>query len=212
MTLRRGGLVLGAIALIAAVATGSRALGVVGIGFLLAGAVTWLWTWLADSPVHVTHTVAPVPAVEGDRVRVRLEVRRTSRFPLGSMVVQLTAGRLGRRECRMRAKGRLANGAIDLGPLPRGVFALTDMDVVLGDFLGLVTVSPRVVSDPATIVVRPRLTALDGLFRMPDERLRTGVACCCGDPPASTSTRCASTSGVSRFVAFIGPRAHAEGS
>ena len=46
MTIRRGGVTLGAIALIAAVATGSRALGVVGVGFLLAGGVTWLWSWL----------------------------------------------------------------------------------------------------------------------------------------------------------------------
>ena len=51
MSARRGGLGLGAIALGAAVASGSRPLGVVGVGFLLAWGVTWLWTWLAERPV-----------------------------------------------------------------------------------------------------------------------------------------------------------------
>ena len=55
-------------------------------------------------------------------------------------------------------------GGIDLGPLPRGVFALSDPNVVFGDLLGLVTVTPRVECEIATVVVRPRLTALDGLF------------------------------------------------
>ncbi len=164
MTIRRGGLALGAIALVAAVASGSRALGVVGVGFLLAAGVSWLWTWLADGPVTVTETVTPAPATEGDRVRVGIEVRRYSRTPLGSMTVRLAVGRFGERTCRLRGQGRLATGEIDLGPLPRGVFALFGTEVVLGDLLGLVTLTPRVACDPATVVVRPRLAALDGLF------------------------------------------------
>jgi len=165
MTIRRGGLALGAIALVAAVATGSRALGVVGVGFLLAAGVTWLWAWLVGSPVVVTATIAPVPAIEGDHVRVGVEVRRGSRMPLGSMTVRLTAGRLGERTCRMRGHvRRVAVGEIDLGPLPRGVFAFSGTEVVLGDLLGLETVTPRVACEPATVVVRPRLTALDSLF------------------------------------------------
>ena len=164
MSFRRGGVALGTIALVAAIASGSRALGVVGVGFLLAGGVTWLWAWLVDSPVHVVHKVDPSPAVEGDAVRVALGVRRRSRVPLGSMTVRLTVGRLGACSCRMRGHGRLAKGGINLGPLPRGVFALSDPRVVFGDLLGLVTVTPRVECESATVVVRPRLTALDGLF------------------------------------------------
>jgi uncharacterized protein (DUF58 family) len=37
-------------------------------------------------------------------------------------------------------------------------------EVVLGDLLGLLTVSPRVSCERLSIVVRPRLAALDGLF------------------------------------------------
>jgi len=163
MTLRRGGLALGAVALVAAVATGSSVLGVVGVGFVLAAGVTSLWAVLVDGPVHVSQTVTPLPAIEGDRVRLELETRRASRFPLGSMVVRVTAGRLGLKECRI-GHGRVARGAIDLGRLPRGVFSVASTEVVLGDLLGLTSVRPRVVGDSAAIVVRPRLTALTSLF------------------------------------------------
>jgi uncharacterized protein (DUF58 family) len=164
MTIRRGGLALGAIALAAAVATGSRALGVVGVGFLLAAGVSWLWAWLVDGPVAVVQTITPAPATEGDRVCIGIEVRRYSQTPLGSMTVRLSIGRLGERTCRMRGQGRLAAGEIDLGPLPRGVFTLSGTEVTLGDLLGLVTITPRASCEPATVVVRPRLTALEGLF------------------------------------------------
>jgi uncharacterized protein (DUF58 family) len=164
MNVHRGGVALGAIALVAAIASGSRALGVVGVGFLLAGGVTWLWAWLVDSPVHVVHKIDPSPAVEGDAVRVALGVRRRSRVPLGSVSVRLTVGKLGTCSSRMRGHGQLAKGGINLGPLPRGVFALSDPKVVFGDLLGLVNVTPHVACEPATVVVRPRLTALDGLF------------------------------------------------
>jgi uncharacterized protein (DUF58 family) len=165
MNLRRGALALGAVALAAALATGSRPLGVVGIGFLIAGALTWLWAWLADSPVSVMQTITPAPAVEGDHVRVAIELHRRPRVPVGSIDVRVSAGRLGPRALRLRARsGRTASGDLDLGRLPRGIFRLTDTQVVFGDLLGLVVVTPRVACDTATIVVRPRLTALDGLF------------------------------------------------
>ena len=45
---RSGGLALGAIALAAAYATGSSAFAVAGVGFLVAGALTWVWTWYAE--------------------------------------------------------------------------------------------------------------------------------------------------------------------
>ena len=164
MTLRRGGLALGAVALVAALATGSRVLGVVGVGFLLAGAVTWVWAWLADSPVLLTTTITPAPAVEGDRVRLALDAQRTSGIPVGSLTVRMSAGRLGERTCRLRTRGRRARGELDLGRLPRGVFALSETEMVLGDLLGLVTVRPALTCESATLVVRPRLAELDGLF------------------------------------------------
>jgi uncharacterized protein (DUF58 family) len=84
--------------------------------------------------------------------------------PLGSLTVRLSAGRLGERRIRIPSRGRLAAGELDLGRLPRGVYRLSETSVLLGDLLGLVTVTPVVTCEPATVVVRPRLAALDGLF------------------------------------------------
>ena len=130
MSARRGGLGLGAIALGAAVASGSRPLGVVGVGFLLAWGVTWLWTWLAERPVALALDVRPDSAREGDRVSLAVEVRRTSRVPLGSVTVDLALGRLGRRSQGIRGHGRGLAARIDLGPLPRGVYVIDDAKVV----------------------------------------------------------------------------------
>ena len=164
MSLWRGGLGLGAVTLTAAIASGSRSLGVVGVGFVLASALTWLWTWFADSPATVTYTITPPRATEGDHVRVSVEVRRTSRSLLGSMTGNATIGRLGRRTWRLRSRGRVARAELDLDKPPRGVFAISGTEVELGDLLGLVTVTPTLAVEPATVVVWPRLVALDGLF------------------------------------------------
>jgi uncharacterized protein (DUF58 family) len=160
----RGGLALGAVALTAAVASGSRALGVVGVGFLLAGGLSWFWTWFAESPATLTYTVSPVPALEGHRVRIAIEVRRASKLLLGSVTVKARIGRLGERSCVLRSSGQLSRGVFDLERLPRGVYGITETEITLGDLLGLVAVSPPVSCDPATVVVRPRLVFLDGLF------------------------------------------------
>ena len=164
MIVRRGGLALGAVALVAAFATGSRPLGVVGVGFLVAGTLTWLWAWLVDGPVTMTTRVTPTPAVEGDQVRIAVELHRHSHIPVGSTSIRLSSARLGERTCRLRSDGRRATGELDLGRLPRGVYPLSDTEVVFGDLLGLVTVMPHAACEPVTVVVRPRLTALDGLF------------------------------------------------
>jgi uncharacterized protein (DUF58 family) len=160
----RGGLWLGAVALAAAVASGSRPLGVVGVGFLLAWGLTWLWAWLAERPVVVWLEASSGQAVEGDRVSLSASVTRPSRIPLGSLALDVTMGRLGRSSHRLRGHGRLARTNVDLGPLPRGVYVFDEPEVVVGDLLGLVSVRPPVVSERLTVVVRPRLVALDGLF------------------------------------------------
>ena len=164
MSAWRGGLGLGAIALGAAIASGSRPLGVVGVGFLLAWGLTWLWTWLAERPVALSLEVRPENAREGDRVSLAIEVRRMSRVPLGSVSLDFALGRLGRRTERLRGHGRLLTARVDLGFLPRGVYVIDDAQVVVGDLLGLASLTPPVAFEKTTLVVRPRLVALDGLF------------------------------------------------
>jgi uncharacterized protein (DUF58 family) len=160
----RGSLTLGAIALAAAVSSGSRALGVVGVGFLLASLLTWVWTWVAECPASVTHTVHPIPATEGDRVRIAVEVHRSSTLLLGSMAVTATIGRIGTRTFPLRVHGHTARGEIDLGRMPRGVFPVSGTEVTVADLLGLISLSPTVSCEPARVVVRPQLVELDGLF------------------------------------------------
>jgi uncharacterized protein (DUF58 family) len=164
MSARHGALALGAVALAAAIASGSTALAVVGLGFLLASGLTWLWTWLAETPIRLTLIVRPTHALEGDRVRIAVEAERGSRIPLGALSVHATFGRLGERSTWLQGHGLTAEGEIDLGPLPRGVHAIASLEVLCGDLLGLVTVTPPVVCEPATVIVRPRLVELDSLF------------------------------------------------
>jgi uncharacterized protein (DUF58 family) len=160
----RGGLGLGVVALGAAVVSGSRPLGVVGVGFLLAWSATSLWTWLAERPVALSVGLAPEPATEGDRVTLLAELTRPSRVLFGSIFVELTLGRLGQRSLRLRGHGRVLTAELDLGRLPRGVYVFDEAQVVVGDLLGLASVTPTVSFERTTLIVRPELAALDGLF------------------------------------------------
>jgi uncharacterized protein (DUF58 family) len=146
-----------------ALALGSRPLTVAGIGLLMAVIVARIWAGAARTPVAVVFSVEPRPATEGDRVRLEVEARRVSRVPVGSVAVRGTLGRYGDVECQLSGSARAARGSVDLGRLPRGRYELRDTQVVLGDHLGLATVSLPV-SARAAVVVRPRLVELDALF------------------------------------------------
>jgi len=160
----RGGLGLGAIALGAAIASGSRPLGVVGLGFLLAWGATWLWTWLAERPVALTVCLRPESADEGDRVTLVAELSRATRVLFGSISIELTVGRLGPRSLRLHGHGRVLTAELALGPLPPDDYVIEEPRVVVGDLLGLASVTPPVSFERTTLVVRPQLAALDGLF------------------------------------------------
>ena len=159
-----GAFALGAGVMGAAIAFGSRPLGVAGVGLLLAAGLTRVWAGFVRGPVAVALGVVPAPAIEGDRVTVTLEARRASRVPVGALVFQGAFGRLGVRECRFRGHRRTVCANLELGALPRGAFPLSDARLVLWDFLGLESVVPRARFASTTIVVYPRLVELDGLF------------------------------------------------
>jgi uncharacterized protein (DUF58 family) len=160
----RGALLLGVAVTAAALAFGSRPLAVAGVGLLLAATGARIWAGLVRGEVWVSYTAVPPRAVEGDRVRIRIEVHRSSRIPVGSVVAHGRLGRLGLFELRLDGRGRFARGDLWLGSLPRGRFVLSDARLELGDHLGLESVS-RVV-DPAgfAVVVYPRLVEIETLF------------------------------------------------
>jgi uncharacterized protein (DUF58 family) len=159
-----GAFLLGVGVTVAALAFGSRPLAVAGVGLLLAAAATRLWAGLVRGPVSVVHEPVPAPATEGQRVRVRITASRGSSVPVGSVVASGRLGRLGAFECRLRGHGWRAAGELDLGRLPRGRFPLSETRLVLGDHLGLESVSHAVPVDGVAVVVHPRLVELDTLF------------------------------------------------
>jgi uncharacterized protein (DUF58 family) len=161
---RGGALLLGAGVTAAAVAFGSRPLGVVGVGLLVAASLARIWAGMVRSGVSVSFSAVPATAVEGDRVRLRVEAVRATAVPVGSMVANGVLGRLGAIECSLRGHGRRMTGDLYLGKLPRGRFALSDASIVLGDHLGLESVSMPVAEDGFAIVVHPRLADVGTLF------------------------------------------------
>jgi uncharacterized protein (DUF58 family) len=159
-----GALLLGLGVTGAALAFGSRPLGVAGVGLLLAAIVARVWAGLVGGPVSIVHAVDPAPATEGERVRLRIDVTRASRIPVGSLVACGSLGRLGNYECRLQGHGRTASAELYLGRLPRGHFRISEARLVIGDHLGLESVSIPVDPAGATVVVYPRLIELQALF------------------------------------------------
>jgi len=148
----------------AALAFGSRPLGVAGVGLLLAAIVARVWAGLVRGPVSVVHTVDPAPATEGERVRLRIDVTRVARMPVGSLVARGSLGRLGSYERRLQGHGRTASAELYLGRVSRGHFRISDAQLVIGDYLGLESISIPVDPVGATVIVYPRLVELQALF------------------------------------------------
>jgi uncharacterized protein (DUF58 family) len=159
-----GPFLLGIGVTVAALAFGSRPLGVVGVGLLLAALAARIWAGLVRGSVSVSYVAAPAPAVEGDRVRLRIEARRSSGVPVGSIVAFGTLGRLGPFELKLRGRSRYATADLYLGRLPRGHFPLSNARLVLGDHLGLESISAPVDAGGLAVVVHPRLVELETLF------------------------------------------------
>jgi uncharacterized protein (DUF58 family) len=159
-----GALLLGLVVTGAAIVFGSRPLGVAGVGLLLAASVARIWAGLVRGDVSISLAAAPAPAVEGDRIRLRVQARRASRVPVGSIVFRGVFGRLGAFALPLRGHGRRATADVGLGALPRGRFVLSHPRIVLGDHLGLESVSRDVYPAGFAVVVHPRLVEIETLF------------------------------------------------
>jgi uncharacterized protein (DUF58 family) len=163
LTAPGGALIVGCVALVAAASFGSRTLGVAAVGLIGAGGIARAWAALARSGATATMRTEPPRAVEGDRVRLQLELERHSRVPVASAVVRARLGDRGEVVCRLRGHGRMLAGELSLGPMARGRIRVGDMHLELGDPLGLETVSIPLAASTA-LVVYPRLVELDTLF------------------------------------------------
>ena len=159
-----GAFLLGLGVTAAALAFGSRSLGIVGVGLLLAASAARIWAGLASGRSSVSFSASPAPAVEGDRVQLRIAADRSSGVPVGSIVVSGALGRLGSFETRLRGHRRRARGELALGPLPRGRYVLSDAVLALGDHLGLESLTTRVETGGFAVIVQPRLVDVALLF------------------------------------------------
>jgi uncharacterized protein (DUF58 family) len=156
-------LVLGGAVLGAAIAFGSRPLGVAGIGLVLAATAARAWAQFLPAPVRITQAAEPSPATEGEEVTLRTVVDRSSGGLVGSAHVRGRLGRLGPFEFRLRGRGRRLSGEASLGRVSRGRYVISDAVLELGEPLGLESVS-RPIPPATAIVVHPRLVELRSLF------------------------------------------------
>jgi uncharacterized protein (DUF58 family) len=155
---------LGLVVYLAAWIFGSRALYPVAVGLLLAVVVAVAWVRLSARPPHVRRHGASRDVVEGDDVRVDLEVEPTSAIAPPTLVAHERPGRLGERRVQMHrvAQQRFAGG-YELRAVPRGRYAFDAVRLTVQDPFGLAR-AVLIQGEPQALVVYPRLVALERLF------------------------------------------------
>jgi uncharacterized protein (DUF58 family) len=165
MTFRgRAVLALGVLVYVAAWVFGSLALYPVATGFVFASGLAFGWVRLASRPPHVSRHGASRDVVEGDDVRVDLEVLVTSTLPPPTLVAHETPGRLGERRVELARVGRRRFAAgYELRHVPRGRYAFETVRLTVEDPFSLAR-AEIVQGEPQALVVYPRLVTLERLF------------------------------------------------
>jgi uncharacterized protein (DUF58 family) len=143
---------------------GSRALYPVATGLLFAVALAVGWVRLSARPPHVRRHGAARDVVEGDDVRVDLELTATGALPPPTLVAHERPGRLAELRVELRRVGRRRfAGGYDLRAVPRGRYAFDSVRLTIEDPFGLAR-ALLVQAEQQALVVYPRLVALDRLF------------------------------------------------
>ena len=160
----RAVLALGLVVYVAAWVFGSRSLYPVATGLLFSVALAVAWVRLSSQPPHVRRHGAVRDVVEGDDVRVDVEVEPVTAVAPPTLVAHERPGRLGERRIELRRVGRHRfAGGYDLRRVPRGRYAFGPVRLVVEDPFALARVE-LVQGEPQALVVYPRLVALDRLF------------------------------------------------
>jgi uncharacterized protein (DUF58 family) len=156
-------LAVGAVCWFAAFFFGSLALYPVAAGFVLAVVLALAWVRVSVRRPEVRRRWSREDLVEGDDVRVELELARDSRTPLPDVVAYESVGRLGEREVGLRPRGRRYVGAYRLDRVPRGRHRFAPVRFAVADPFGLAETT-LAVDEQQALVVYPRLTELERLF------------------------------------------------
>ena len=155
---------LGLVVYIAAWVFGSRALYPVAVGLLLAAALALAWVRLSARPPFVRRHGASRDVVEGDDVRIDLEVEATGAVAPPTLVAHERPGRLGERRVELHRVGRRRfAGGYELRRVPRGRYAFESVRLTVQDPFGLAR-AELVQGEPQALVVYPRLVTLARLF------------------------------------------------
>jgi uncharacterized protein (DUF58 family) len=160
----RAVLALGLLVYVAAWVFGSLALYPVATGFVFASGLAFGWVRLASRPPHVSRHGASRDVVEGDDVRIDVEVLVTSTLPPPTLVAHETPGRLGERRVELARVGRRRFAAgYELERVPRGRYAFETVRLTVEDPFSLAH-AEIVQGEPQALVVYPRLVTLERLF------------------------------------------------
>ncbi len=143
---------------------GSRALYPVATGLLFAVALAVGWVRFSTRPPQVRRHGAARDVVEGDDVRVDLELTATGALPPPTLVAHERPGRLAELRVELHRVGRRRfAGRYELRAVPRGRYAFETVRLTIEDPFGLARASLEQ-GEPQALVVYPRLVALDQLF------------------------------------------------
>ena len=155
---------LGLVVYLAAWIFGSHALYPVAVGLLLAVVLAVAWVRLSARPPHVRRHGASRDVVEGDDIRIDLEVEPTSAIMPPTLVAHERPGRLGERRVQLhRVERKRFAGGYELRRVPRGRYAFDAVRLTVQDPFGLAR-AELVQGEPQALVVYPRLVALERLF------------------------------------------------
>jgi uncharacterized protein (DUF58 family) len=158
---RRGRAVLGLglLTYVVARAFGAMPLYPVALALIFAVVLGWLWVRLARGPMRLRREVEGEERVEGEDVAVRLELEHETLVPPASLVLVEHVSGLGERRTPLETR----RGGYTLRSLRRGRYAFLDVRAVLEDAFGLQRAEVSLAA-PATLLVYPRLVALERLF------------------------------------------------
>ena len=154
---------LGAATYLAGWAFGSRSLYPVATGLLIAVAIAALWVSLAQKPMRLSRYVRGGEHVEGDDLRIDLDLELEGSVPAPSVVLVESLGRLGERRTPMRPDGRRLHAHYYLQAVPRGRYPYRFARAVLEDPFGLQRAEVDLGAGGA-LLVYPRLVDLDRIF------------------------------------------------
>ncbi len=153
---------------------GARALYPVAAGLLFAVALAVGWVRLSSRAPHVRRHGAARDTVEGDNVRVELEVEPTSTLPPPTLVAHEVPGRLGERRVELvRAARRRFTGSYELQRVPRGRYPFETVRLTVEDPFGLAR-AEIVQGEAQALVVYPRLVTLERPFSAGGARAQEG--------------------------------------